>query len=396
MNIPLIESLWHVVSSLLIFLMGAALCAVVGGRFGIRRKRSLFIYAWHTIFCFLYIQYVLAYGGDAVGYYRHAWTDGLEIYFGTAAIKILTSWLVAELGLSFLGASLVFNVVGTIGLLAFDAALRVATWNKGQATRRLASLLVFLPSASFWSSAIGKDALSFTAATLSLWAAINLRKRIGLMAAAIGLMLVVRPHVAALMILAVAISAVTDDRVTFLGRLVIGAAAAVGAAIMVPLALNYAGIGEDASAERLVEYIGARQEANLEGGSSIDISSMSFGGKLVTYLFRPLIFEANSVTTLAAATDNLVLMFLVLAWMGNLLRRRRVVRVANHAYLWSYAAMAWIILALTTANLGIAVRQKWMFMPMLIFLFISLIGRSREIGASLTPVRVVDEKRLRR
>jgi len=36
-----------------------------------------------------------------------------------------------------------------------------------------------------------------------------------------------------------------------------------------------------------------------------------------------------------------------------------------------------VVLAMTTANLGIAIRQKWMFAPMLIFLLISLVGKNR-------------------
>jgi hypothetical protein len=40
---------------------------------------------------------------------------------------------------------------------------------------------------------------------------------------------------------------------------------------------------------------------------------------------------------------------------------------------------------LTTANLGISVRQKWMFAPMLIFLFISFIGRPRQHAAEPRP-----------
>ena len=50
----------------------------------------------------------------------------------------------------------------------------------------------------------------------------------------------------------------------------------------------------------------------------------------------------------------------------------------NRAFMWVYALMAWGILAMTTANLGIALRQKWMFAPMLIFLFISVIGRKKQ------------------
>jgi hypothetical protein len=49
-------------------------------------------------------------------------------------------------------------------------------------------------------------------------------------------------------------------------------------------------------------------------------------------------------------------------------------------FLLAYSVTAWVMLALTTANLGISVRQKWMFAPMLIFLFLSVAGRRRRIA----------------
>lgn len=45
--------------------------------------------------------------------------------------------------------------------------------------------------------------------------------------------------------------------------------------------------------------------------------------------------------------------------------------------MWFYAVGTLIILSLTTANLGIAIRQKWMFVPMFIYLFISAIAYSK-------------------
>jgi len=42
------------------------------------------------------------------------------------------------------------------------------------------------------------------------------------------------------------------------------------------------------------------------------------------------------------------------------------------------------MLATTTANLGIAMRQKWMFLPCLIFLLLSVIGaKNKELDKSL-------------
>src|SRR5690606_6325284 len=96
---------------------------------------------------------------------------------GTAAVSYITIFFASILGLSFLGTFIAFSLFGYLGLMAVDASLRIATENKSRFVRYFATLIVLLPSISFWSSAIGKDALSFMAAGLILWAALNPARR---------------------------------------------------------------------------------------------------------------------------------------------------------------------------------------------------------------------------
>lgn len=373
----LVSTPWHVLSAALVFFFGAILGIKTSKAFDTSSKRALALYLWHSLFCIVYIFYVGNSGGDALTYYRTSLSGGIEFSLGTAAVELLTAFLSSVLGLSVLGTFLAFNMFGFLGLLAFDATLQSATADKVRGVRRLATFIVFLPSVSFWSSAIGKDALSFMAAGLALWAAQRLKQRALLMAAAVVLMLLVRPHIAALMVMALAAAMVAQRGVPIAERLLMGGFALAVAAVMVPLAMQTSGLGSAAGAVDLSEYIDNRQSHNLEGGGGVDISSMPLPVKLFTYLFRPLPFEAHSIPALAASIDNVVLLFLVIAGAVQMLRGRRATGTANRAFLWIYVLSSWLILSLATANLGISVRQKWMFAPMLIFLFISVMGRPR-------------------
>jgi hypothetical protein len=145
----------------------------------------------------------------------------------------------------------------------------------------------------------------------------------------------------------------------------------------VPFTLNYAGVGDIVDMESFSSYIDTRQSLNTEGGGGLDIASMSLPEQLFAYMFRPLVFEINSIFTAAAALDNLILLFLFAVGGWAMLRGKRSDLGENRVFMWVYALMAWGTLSMTTANLGIALRQKWMFAPMLIFLFISVMGRRR-------------------
>lgn len=379
------EDYWSVTSAFLVFLLGALLVVKISSFFKLAAKRGMLIYLWHSVFCLVYLFYVLNNGGDAVAYYNKALVGRFDFNFGTAAVDGLTSLLVHGLGFNMLSCFLLFNIFGSVGLLAFDGSLKHATQFKSKFLKRLATLIIFLPSVSFWSSAIGKDAISFLAVGLAMWSALQLNKRVWLMVLSISLMLAVRPHMAGMIVIGLALSIMFDKKTNIVRRLGLGIIAMIGAAVMIPFALQYAGVSDPSSAEAIMDYVENRQSYNMEGGGGVDISSMSLPMQLFTYMFRPLIFEAHSVTALAAALDNLVLLYLFIVGGYALVMKKARKFTENRKFMWVYAGLAWIVLAMTSANLGIAVRQKWMFAPVLIFLLISLIGKEKKSVIVPTP-----------
>ncbi|WP_180051038.1 hypothetical protein [Acinetobacter sp. YH12211] len=378
------SSALQLISAFLVFVVGLFIISGVRKYLDSNLKRALLLYIWHTMLCMVYFWFIFYKGGDAAMYFKEASLYGFDNEFslGTAGIIYFTSLLVQVLGLSFLGCFLVFNIFGSIGLIAFDSILKHATQKSSRHLKLLATIIVFLPSVSFWSSAVGKDSISFMSACLALWAALNFKKRIILFIVAVLAMLLVRPHIAAAMVAAYALAFIFDQRVSIIQRLFIGSIAIISSAVVVPLAMQYAGLGDAQNAADIEAYIEQRQGHNLEGGSSVDISSMSLPMQLFTYLFRPLPFEANSIFALAASVDNIILLFLFILGAIAIFKKSKPLVESNRAFLWIYTMMVLFILATTTANLGIAMRQKWMFAPILIFLLISVI-RPRKIRAKV-------------
>jgi len=359
-----------------VFCFGFFVSVNFGSTLGSTRSRGTAIYLWHFIFCLFYLQYSIIYGADAVSYFQLGIeASSPKFSFGTEFIVWLV-WILSTFKISYASGFLLFNVAGTIGLLAFDASLRELVVNKGKWIRRLAATVVFLPSVSFWSAAIGKDAISFMAVGLALWAALRPNKRYGLMAFSIVAMLVVRPHIAGMMLLALVASLVLQRRVHLGKRLMLLGLSFAAAAVLVPFALNYAGLQGANNANDVEAYVQQRQGYNQEGGGGIDISSMSLPMQMATYVFRPLPFEANSITTAAAALDNAMILLVFLIGLNAWRKRRRGKRIddgVNTTFLWLYSLATWVILGMTTANLGIAVRQKWMFVPVLVFLLLRMV-----------------------
>src|SRR5690606_8775148 len=180
MDLVLFPTIWDFVASFLIFTLGAGIIAHSARYFQVPPVRALLLYVWHSFFCVLYTHFVLLdiNTWDAAHYYQNSLGDGNIFTPGMDAIEVITGVLAKGFGMSFLTASLVYNICGSLGLIAFDGALRIATAGKSANPRRLATLIILLPSVSFWSSAIGKDSLAFMAAAFALWAALHLKKRL--------------------------------------------------------------------------------------------------------------------------------------------------------------------------------------------------------------------------
>lgn len=374
----LFDSAWGVISAFFVFVLGFFISAILAYRFWVDKRTAIFLYLWHTVFCVLYCLYVINDNGDAIMYYRASLSPGVEFALGTSFVVFVVSFFTKGLGLSFLGAFLVFNIFGFVGLLSFWGGLRQVVQKSSRAVQRMAFLVVFLPSASFWTSAIGKDALAFLSVGLALWAAADMRRRIMLMFFSVILMLCIRPHMAALMVFSILFFYVVQKDVPAFSRFFLAALSLGVSLFFIPLALDYAGLSGDASFQQIDEYIEQRQSFNQGGGGGINIAAMSFPVKLFTYVFRPLPFEVGNLFQLLASVENLFFLFFFVAAFWRFLKMRKIAFISDNGFVFFYACSSWVILALTTANFGIAARQKWMFLPMLLVMIFAILGRRVE------------------
>ncbi|WP_077338259.1 hypothetical protein [Pseudocolwellia agarivorans] len=368
----LVTSVWHVFSAFIIFLLGILVAFSLGKKLQLKTELSLLLYLWHTVMCFVYVAYASKNPADANRYFKSENLDFAHFSLGTHAIELFTN-ILKLFDLSYLGCFLVFNIIGIIGLLTFSATLQGLTEKSKPRIKWFALIIIFLPSVSFWSSAIGKDAFSFMATGLALWASLNIKQRKTILVIAILSMLLVRPHMAGIMVIAISVAIMFDKNANIQIKTVLAVLSSITMVFLIPFALNYAGVGDNVSADGLQDYLSKKQGHNMAGGSSLDISSMSVPMKMFTYTFRPLPFEAHNITALLASIDNVLLLLLFVVGMRHLRNTHVKQDPSNRIFMWAYGIGSLIILSLTTANLGIAMRQKWMFLPMLIYLFMSAV-----------------------
>jgi hypothetical protein len=370
------ESSTEIIVSGIVLLASGLACAFVARFLRLPAIVALPFYLWHTLFSCYYANYILVNGGDAFIYYQKARFEVATLGLGTEFIVWLTSFPVG-IGLTYWPVTLIYNLVGTLGVLLFYAALREspAALVESGFGKVLMLMCVFIPSFSFWTGGIGKDSVACLSVGLFLWSTISFARRQPAAIAGIVIMLLIRPHIAALMVLATAFGAMFAVNLRASVRVSVVATAATATIFAVPLALTYAGTDRFGS---VMEYVSDRQEQNVSGGSSIDLIGMSPPARVVSFLYRPMPNEAANIEQLAASLDNLLLIALSLATLMWTYRAGfgRVFRQQSMAF--TYGLMSWVLLSQVTANLGLATRQKWMLVPALMLVALSAWGLARK------------------
>jgi hypothetical protein len=362
------ESFDDALKCLMIFVVGGLLSWGIGQRLKLGPTISLLLYVWHTVFSFVYISVLLSRSGDAIGYFMRSFDRFLAFDLGTAAVVSATSFLTTGMQLSFLACNLVYNFFGAAGLLFLAAALRgqAGTW-KWQHWA-----IMLLPSVSFWTSSIGKDAISFFAICIFAWGITLDRTKLWPVVLSVILMGLVRPHIAVILAGTVMGASILNVRQAPVRGMLAAIIGIVGAAFLVPIVMQSMSL-ETLGLDELGTVIEGRENANTQGGSSIDIRTLSFPLKLFSYMFRPLPNEASDIIQLINSFENVFLLFIFIAGLYSL-----IVRFNGRSFLASLPLLVLgvatlVLLALTTANMGIAVRQKWMaLVPLLVFICVCL------------------------
>jgi hypothetical protein len=190
------------------------------------------------------------------------------------------------------------------------------------------------------------------------WGVLNLDRRKPSIFFAFLIYLVVRPHIAAIFLTAFALSFLLFYRTSLVQKILACAIVIPSAVLFLQLGLQYAGLSEAQSFSDFDAYISTRQGYNLEGDTSVDISAMPLPVKVLTYLYRPFFFYVS-----------------ILAVYHLLCGRRSSLPSFALTFNLIFSSFSLFVLASTSPNLGIAMRQKWMFLPMMLISAVSLVPK---------------------
>lgn len=335
------------------------------------RKLFFFHLLMGTYYCF-FIQ------GDAIGYWRvpkaytmETFKDGLFNGEGTMFMYAFNYLFSNLLNMSYFSNTLLFSLFGFMGLTFFYiVALQTVPYNKIISGYVLFPLIFFLPNLHFWSSGVGKDTTLFLCIGMFTYGLMKPFQRIPLLVLAGLLSMAIRPHIVLFLMVGFGLAYVFGGKVSPAQRIIFSAAMiAVGLAIL-PSVMEFAKI-EEASVEGFDKFATGKAAvlSRSSAGSAIDISSYPFPLKVLTFWFRPALFDVRNLNGLIAALENLLLLIVFIKAM-----RTSPIRAFKAAPFVIKGLVIFLVLGTlafsqSMGNMGIMIRMRNMFLPgMIIYL----------------------------
>lgn len=335
------------------------------------RKLFLFHLLMGTYYCFFIL-------GDAVGYWRvpkaysiDTFKEGLFNGEGTMFMYAFNFLFSNLLNMSYLSNTLLFSLFGFMGLTFFYlVAVQTVPYNKIISGYVLFPLVFFLPNLHFWSSGVGKDTTLFLCIGMFTYGIMKPFQRIPLLVLAGLLSMAIRPHITLFLMVGFGLAYVFGGKVSPAQRFIFSAAMiAVGLAIL-PSVMEFAKI-EEASAEGFDKFATGKAAvlSRSSVGSAIDISSYPFPLKVLTFWFRPALFDVRNLNGLIAALENLLLLLVFIKAMRT--SPIRAFKAAPFVIkgLVIFLVVGTLAFSQSMGNMGIMIRMRNMFLPgMIIYL----------------------------
>ena len=335
------------------------------------RKLFFFHLLMGTYYCF-FIQ------GDAIGYWRvpkaytmETFKEGLFNGEGTMFMYAFNYLFSNLLNMSYFSNTLLFSLFGFMGLTFFYlVAVQTVPYNKIISGYVLFPLIFFLPNLHFWSSGVGKDTTLFLCIGMFTYGLMKPFTRIPLLVISMLLAMAIRPHIVLFLMVGFGLAYVFGGKVSTAQRIIFSAAMiAVGLAIL-PSVMEFAKI-EEASAEGFDKFATGKAAvlSRSSAGSAIDISSYPFPLKVLTFWFRPALFDVRNLNGLIAALENLLLLLVFIKAMRT--SPIRAFKAAPFVIkgLVIFLVVGTLAFSQSMGNMGIMIRMRNMFLPgMIIYL----------------------------
>lgn len=354
----------------------------------------------HFISAIIYCFFTLSKGGDARGYFNGYWTvansssiEGSGLI--TKFVQLLRAYI---FGSSYLGTFAFFALLGSLSaifyLIIFTELLKKIQQYYDisfslSKIKKYSYLLVLWPSSLFWGSSIGKDSLSYFLIALFFLCLLKVKNHIIypiLLVLSFGFFSLLRPYLFLIVLAAFLFWLLFSQN----WQQKMGVKFAV-LMIVVALFIGFSGMiahygGFSSYSIEDIANRGMQSQQNLSEGTYFSVAMhnpylllLLLPVAMLGNLLFPLFIYASNVFGILASFENLLLCIFVWSFIKSLAAWKKINNISFiFSYMFWFFIFGMVYLGIMNTNLGLAARQKLMFLPIfLIIIFVTLLSKKQ-------------------
>lgn len=335
-------------------------------------------------------DYAQTHIADSAMYYYDLWHFAGRPWWSlsTTFVIHLTQLFRNSLGASYFDCFMMFQTIGFWGIIILMRTFEEIKDRIASPESAMSSVLLFMPTIHYWTSPIGKDAILFFAIALSTWSSLNLQKRYLRFAFGVLVMTMARAHIAAVVMASLVIAAAMYRGLSFGRRLVLlvpafSALLILGVVVQSSIGLNLSDAGS------VAKFLEEKSVVIVAAAGNTSLNTASFPMRLLSLLFRPFFVDARNMLGIVASVENL---FILLMFFYFLFRWREVIDLYRKVFFIRFSAVLTLslilLLAIVNYNVGLGLRERTMFLPPLLSIFVALWAFRQRMKLGQQPGRV--------
>lgn len=328
-----------------------------------------FLVGYHLVFACFAWWYIVQNNGDAMKYWfvgqdlsQMAWADFFRP--GTDIIKLITFPFVKYLHLPFLAGFILFSSWSAYGFYRLWEMM-ISRAKDNDLLILLSAMLLLLPNLHFWTSVIGKEAFLFVPVVLITENILKKRWYSLSMIFSFVVLGLVRPHVAAVFLLALVMAVMLREKLSMRSRMMLLFCAAVfGIAV-------YFILREITHSEHgLFNKIGRLYHAHnwkLKATSAyVPLEEYPYPYKMFTFYFRPLPFEKGAWYYHILGWESVAIMVLIVLLLYAILKNKVDIKWDIFKFFVVFVLLLYgTMYVYAYANFGLIVRTRALIIPVL-------------------------------
>lgn len=322
------------------------------------------VFFYHSCFGLFFYFYTFYNTSDAATYYFFSLYDYdcasyLENRFGYKNTLNFINLLV-DLKLNYLGIFIIFNLIGSIGVIYLFLSLQTINITNDKSVNYLIYFIIFFPSLHFWTSGIGKDTIVFSAISIMFYIFLN-KKSYFYIIFCLFIIFLVRPYCAILIALSLFINYIFLNKNTFRIKLLVSLIFFIIIFLSNKYLLNLIYFSEKLNFENIINYLNTRRSYLQTEPQNLNIINIFY--EPFIYLFKPIILNTKSYFVLISSIENIFLLLITIYIFSktNINKLYNFI-IKKNIFISCCFILILIPLSLTTLNYGLIVRLKIMIL----------------------------------